>query len=170
PAPKPASSPSASVWQVLPAPAAAATPSPAPKLASSSDAWAAGSSPSPRPGAPARVAAPAAPSELVEINLVAGQKNLDSSDWQPVDQQLAVGAQATWTPPHWPIGIATDFLYSSASEKQNLLDASNTLVPVQLRGSTMEAALGARKIFDLDAFHPYLGAGVILTNASAYAK
>src|SRR4051812_17480275 len=93
------------------------------------------------PMAPA--AAPADPS-VHSINVVVGQKMLDDKDWNKnfkaaglpnLKSQTSFGLETTYGPKAWPVSLATDVLYSSASGKSSTLGRTVT-------GHTLEFAAG----------------------------
>ena len=104
------------------------------------------------------------PSESnTHLNFIVGQKMLDDKDWNKefkaaglpnLKTHTSFGLEATYGPGTWPVSIATDVLYSSASGKSTALNRTVT-------GSTLELGIGARKVFTLGMpIHPYVGGGL----------
>ena len=104
-----------------------------------------------------------APPKPSNINIVFGQKMLDDKDWNKefkaaglpnLKNQTLYGVQMSWAGPSWPVALATDLLYSSASGKSSSLNRTVT-------GTTFELGLGARKFFALGPpVSPYAGGGL----------
>lgn len=92
------------------------------------------------------------------INGFLGQKTLDSGDWEPLDQQVEIGAMLDIRGTNWPVSIAVDLLGSSDDATINGVDVT---------GTTAEFNIGARKVFDLTGsqLHPYVGGGLALIAA-----
>lgn len=93
------------------------------------------------------------------ISLLFGEKQLDSSDWDPAfTQQDEFGLMFDVTDRYWPISLAVDLLGSS--HKINYLDGYTQV-------STGELDLGVRQHFDIYGtdLHPYLGGGLALVSA-----
>lgn len=103
---------------------------------------------------PSRPVAPLA----ADLNFLLGQKYLDRDDWGPrLDEQFATGLETTWRRPGWHVGVALDAVFANAEKRTNEFTAEE----VELRGSTLEVALGARAVIPVPGkrVRPYLGAG-----------
>lgn len=100
-------------------------------------------------------------SSHMSVDFFGAQKQLDSDDWKPIENQFEGGVLGTVTPANWPVGIAADLLYSSGSD---------TISGIHVSGNTIELGAGARKIFDIQQLHPYLGGGVEFARAEARAS
>jgi opacity protein-like surface antigen len=89
----------------------------------------------------------------------AGHKSVDDEDWQNLDSQTSVGIISDFRKQSWPVSIAADLIFSADNHKNGVEEDT---------GGTVEAHLGARKIFTLDnsSFRPYVGGGVALVGAS----
>ncbi len=86
------------------------------------------------------------------INFMFGQKNLDSDDWEPVEDQMEFGLMFDYKPQTWPISIAVDVLYSEDDSSVSIFD---------VEGETLELNLGVRKYFPVtEQFKPYIGGGI----------
>lgn len=86
------------------------------------------------------------------VNVMYGQKNLDSDDWEPVEDQREYGLMLDFKAQNWPISIAVDVLFS---------DDDSTISGVKLEGETREFDIGVRKYFSVtDQFKPYIGGGL----------
>ena len=94
------------------------------------------------------------------VNLFLGQKNLNSSDWKPVEEQPEAGVLFDIRGDNWPVSIAVDVLGSADSYRDNKLGK-------HYRGSTYEFDVGVRKVLSNSEsnFHPYVGGGLALVRA-----
>jgi opacity protein-like surface antigen len=100
------------------------------------------------------------------VNFFLGFKQLDSDDWEPVDQQGEVGAVMSFGQDDWPVHIAADVL-GSADEEETI---DPFFGPVTFTGSTFEVDAGVRKIWKVGSggkCMPYVGAGLGLIAAAA---
>ncbi len=92
------------------------------------------------------------------VRLLVGQKRLDSDDWNTLDRQNEIGMIFDIKKTSWPVSIAFDVMFSGEDKNK----------PNTERGYTSEQHLGIRKIWTMNhsTFHPYLGGGVALIQAS----
>lgn len=102
------------------------------------------------------------------VNLLLGQKSLESRDWGPdnpnlyledyYDQQDEFGVLVDLRGDYWPISLAIDILGSSYE-----VDYWNGYT----LASTSELDLGGRQIFNIygTSLYPYVGGGVALVSA-----
>jgi len=93
------------------------------------------------------------------VNFLIGQKMLKSSDWAPLEDQFAFGAEMSWGMSEWPVYVATDVIGSS--------DEMDITGGLTLEARTSEVDLGVRKFWDADRIHPYLGGGLAIIYADA---
>jgi opacity protein-like surface antigen len=91
-----------------------------------------------------------------DTNFILGQKVLNKTDWEPVENQEGFGAEGTWGEGSWPIQIATDF-FGSYKEDRN----------AGITGKTSELGVGIRKIWGHGHVHPYLGGGAAFVYGGA---
>ncbi len=91
-----------------------------------------------------------------DVNFFAGAKKLNSTDWEGFDKQVETGLETTWGPGTWPIRIAADVLVSTGSRTEDGRDVN---------ASTVEMALGVRKIWDSGRTRPYVGGGLAIVMA-----
>ena len=91
------------------------------------------------------------------VNFFLGVKTLDEDDWQPIEDQGALGAEISIGQDTWPIFIAIDPFFSGGTEEEAGFD---------LTGATSELAIGVRKIWNVDNVHPYVGGGPSLLSGS----
>lgn len=106
-----------------------------------------------------RSAPPGAKEDPNEITgnafLFLGGKQLDESDWDPLEDQLEIAALLDARAGTWPINIACDFRYSYDEDDVAGIDIS---------GATFEFNLGVRKYIDFQpgGFHLFFGGGLTL--------
>jgi hypothetical protein len=94
------------------------------------------------------------------INLLMGQKNLDKNDWEPVEEQTAIGLMFDITPAGSPIALAIDLL--STEDSTSYFDGYDWF---QVRGETQEIDLGIRWYTPPHVIRGYVGGGLALINA-----
>ncbi len=95
------------------------------------------------------------------VNFLLGSKVLEEADWAPADNQPALGMEASWGGPNWPVMIATDLLGSRKSKSQGGSD---------YKSSTGEMGLGVRKVWNSGTqgrVHPYIGGGLAFASGTA---
>lgn len=132
----------------------------APQAALAEDPW----TPAPE-RRPARVEPP-----YVNLDVLLGQKQMESDDWRPVQDQLELGLTGTFGAEDWPVYAAADVYRSSASDTVRGFDGFGNPVSVDVDGTTTELGFGVRKIFAVDALRPHFGAGIALVTASVNAR
>jgi hypothetical protein len=99
---------------------------------------------------------PQNPEEITgNASLFLGAKQLDDSDWEPVEDHLELAALLDARVGYWPVNIACDFRWSFDED-------DDTLVDIEAR--TFELNLGVRKYLE---FHPggfqfFVGGGFTL--------
>ena len=91
-----------------------------------------------------------------EANFILGQKVLDESEWQPVENQDLFGVEVSWGGKSWPIQIATDLFGSYKEDSKEGITAK-----------TSEFGMGVRKIWGRRHVHPYLGGGAAVVYGAA---
>lgn len=91
-------------------------------------------------------------------NFILGTKSLESDDWGPFDEQLAVGVLVDFKQKNWPISMAIDLLGSLDEE---------TISGVKTEGSTSEFDIGIRKIWEVSgsSIRPFIGGGIAFITA-----
>lgn len=88
------------------------------------------------------------------INFMFGQKNLDGSDWEPVENHTEFGMMFDFQIQNLPVSIAIDLLFSQDE---------STYLGYDVEGETREIGIGIRKYFSIaPQFYPYLGGGLAL--------
>jgi opacity protein-like surface antigen len=92
------------------------------------------------------------------ISAYVGQKSVDDEDWPNLESQASVGVISDFRKQSWPVSIAADLIFSADVHENGAEEDT---------GGTVEAHLGARKIFTLQnsSFRPYVGGGVALVTA-----
>lgn len=92
------------------------------------------------------------------VNFFLGQKSLSSSDWEPIENQLAFGAVMSFGQDDWPVHICGDVLVS--------VDETTT-GNVTTTGATFEFDAGVRwMILKKGTVFPYLGGGIGVIGAA----
>ncbi len=95
------------------------------------------------------------------FSLYLGQRSLDEDDWEPVEDQLAIGFDYS----HEGAGSAIGFevgLFASGDDDE--------VGAVDVEGQTLELSAGIRKTFaEGSRFRPYVGAGLAVINAEVEA-
>mgnify|MGYP001811697674 FL=1 len=92
------------------------------------------------------------------VSAYLGHKSVDDDDWPNLDSQRSIGVISDFRKQSWPVSIAADLIFSGDVHKSGVVEDT---------GGTVEAHLGARKIFTLQnsSFRPYVGGGVALVHA-----
>ncbi len=97
------------------------------------------------------------------LNLRAGFKLLDDSDWDPVDTQGEVALQLDFRKPDWPISVALDVSYSSDDDSESVFVTGFGQENADVEGRTLEWNIGVRKIWEGSSLvRPYAGGGLAL--------
>jgi outer membrane protein W len=92
------------------------------------------------------------------VNFFLGAKSLDSSDWNPNDNQAEFGAVMSFGAKDWPVQIAGDFLVSADQ---------TTSGSTKTTGATFEFDPGIRwLILKKGKVFPYIGGGVGIIGAA----
>ena len=110
--------------------------------------------PTPAPGPPP-------PPWIVHASLFAGRKSLRANDWAPLAQQNEAGLLTNIGQTSWPVLAACDVTYSSSK---------GSVENVQLRSTTLEAAFGGRRSFQLPLVQPEVGGGFVFTRVNNSAE
>src|SRR3972149_8799309 len=95
------------------------------------------------------------------MNLFLGQKTLDSGDWEPLDKQGEVGLTFDVKKDDWPVSLAVDILASRDED---------TVLGVDVEGSTTEVDFGVRKVWDTKTVRPFVGGGLAIVSAEIEAE
>ena len=92
-----------------------------------------------------------------------GHKSVDDDDWPYLDSQTSVGVISDFRKHSWPVSIAADLVISGEVHESGAQEDT---------GGTVEAHLGARKVFAIEnsSFSPYIGGGVALVAGSLENK
>ncbi|MBU1171349.1 MAG: outer membrane beta-barrel protein [Proteobacteria bacterium] len=88
------------------------------------------------------------------INLMLGQKQLESDDWEsPYDEQGEFGILCDFRGENWPVSLALEFLGSAKDDTEDGLTVT---------GSTTEICIGLKKIWETDntRVRPFVGFGL----------
>lgn len=95
---------------------------------------------------------------LHNMNLLAGSRMLDESDWEPVDQQWTIGLEADTYKQNTGIGAEVGFQYARDEGEANVPSQG----PASIEGENYEFYAGARKTFPLfsDRVFPYVAMGL----------
>jgi opacity protein-like surface antigen len=110
----------------------------------------------------AAASAPAAVAFEGNVNLFAGQKWFADSDWEPIEEQPALGVLFAFGQLRAPIHFAIDVFKSSEEATFDTPGVGTTRV----EGGTVECSIGVRKVFRRQSIaHPHLGAGATLISA-----
>jgi len=88
------------------------------------------------------------------LNVFAGQKWLRSGDWAPVDRQDQIGLMLAFGEERAAIHFAID-AFLAKGELSDPPSTPNALIG----GSSAEFAIGVRKVWELGATRPHVGAG-----------
>jgi hypothetical protein len=89
-----------------------------------------------------------------------GIKNLDSDDWDPVDEHSQYGILLDFRPKNWPVNIAIDYLKSDDDVTISIFGPT-----IKVEGETREIDIGIRKIFENSStIRPYVGGGLAFIN------
>jgi opacity protein-like surface antigen len=89
-------------------------------------------------------------------NFFFGRKMLAESDWSPVEDQNAYGAEVSFGLADWPMHFAIDVLQSSDTWDDSGL---------HVKGVTRELDFGARTTWKIGRTHPYVGGGLAVVYA-----
>ncbi|HEX4048018.1 MAG TPA: hypothetical protein VH309_09305, partial [Elusimicrobiota bacterium] len=89
-----------------------------------------------------------------DLNVLAAEKFLDTTDWGPTNRQGELGLMSDWQWGDWPAEIAVDLL---AASRQAPVSAAPY---ASQEAHTFELGLGARKFWRRgEELRPFLGAG-----------
>jgi hypothetical protein len=90
-----------------------------------------------------------------DLNVFAGEKWMNTNDWEPVDQQQDFGIMLAFGIEHAPVWFALDVFGSEASDTVD----SPFLGPVDVKATSREYSIGIRKVWEPGVTRPFLGAG-----------
>ena len=94
------------------------------------------------------------------INFALGQRSLDNSDYDPVDQQTFFGASVDWDNMEWPVSLAGGLYFS---QKSDSISSS-----VDVTASVTEATFGVIKSWHPHGtMTPYVGGGLGIVHVNA---
>lgn len=99
------------------------------------------------------------------LNFLYGTKNLEESDWEPLEKQTEFGINLDFGKATMPIHL--DIAYFSSSDDQEFTEyILGYSVTYELEASTRELRLGAKYIWDVaQTMHPYVAGGLSSVNA-----
>ena len=88
------------------------------------------------------------------VNLMIGQKSMNSSDWGSLDNQGELGVLFDYREGNWPVSLAVDFFGSSDSKDWGYGGTH--------KASTTELCVGVKKIWDFrgSPVKPFIGGGL----------
>ena len=109
--------------------------------------------------APSAQRPPRNPTPASKMNFYLGVRTLDEDDWEPVEDQGALGIEFVHEPPDSAVGFELG-LFISGDEEEGVLIPGPVFVDVE--GETGEVSVGVRKTFEVDEgpVRPYIGGGV----------
>ncbi|MBA1146444.1 hypothetical protein H0Z60_05165 [Ectothiorhodospiraceae bacterium WFHF3C12] len=97
------------------------------------------------------------------LNLFAGQKQLDSDDWSPIDEQTSVGISIDYEPEGWWLGATVGVYNGTADESVTFADTTGGANPNpgELTSDTWELSIGPKKVFKIPGapVRAYVGGG-----------
>jgi hypothetical protein len=89
--------------------------------------------------------------ERTNVNIMVGNRLLNSKDWNPVDKQPEIGIDADYDGGLWPYSICGSLLLSEATGSTRGVDVSVRILELQL---------GGRKVWmPIKQLQPYAGGG-----------
>jgi opacity protein-like surface antigen len=91
------------------------------------------------------------------VSLFAGLRTLHDDDWDPVEDQGAIGFQLAYAPLEWPVGMEIGLMHSSDDDS----DSGDPEVRIT------DIYAGVNKTFDFDRMHPYVGGGLALVSGKS---
>lgn len=92
-----------------------------------------------------------------DVNFKPGVKMLDENDWEPVEDQTAVGVSVSWGKETWPVHFLIDYLISVAEDEVS--------PGVDKQGATAELGFGIQKTWRPGRTRPFLNGGLALVLA-----
>lgn len=93
------------------------------------------------------------------VNFSLGNRSLDNSDYEPVDEQTFIGATVDWSVSNWPVNLAAGLYRSTENDSIQGVDIEVTLT---------EVSFGAMYTWDvMGNMHPFTGAGLTYMQAEA---
>ena len=97
------------------------------------------------------------------INFFLGQKQLNSDDWEPYEEQGEFGILCDFRGADWPVSIAVEILGSAKEETEGGVD---------ITGSTTELCIGVKKIWEDQGtpIRPFIGMGLASITAEVEAE
>ncbi|PLX45231.1 MAG: hypothetical protein C0609_03530 [Deltaproteobacteria bacterium] len=97
------------------------------------------------------------------VSILLGSKEMDDSDWAPLESHGVFGLMTDYKGAGWPISMAMD-IYVTSSEEKTFYDPSIGYFDASV--TTSELNFGVRKHFAEDQrFRPFLGGGIGLITA-----
>jgi opacity protein-like surface antigen len=95
------------------------------------------------------------------VNVFAGQKWLNKSDWEPIEKQPELGILFAFGETRAPIHFAIDVFHATDKTTTDVTGVG----AVDVEGTTTEYSLGVRKFFRRHAItHPHLGGGATVAS------
>ncbi|HQP29869.1 MAG TPA: hypothetical protein PLB81_00965 [Deltaproteobacteria bacterium] len=96
------------------------------------------------------------------LNFILGAKFLDEDDWDPVEDQAALGIGADFRARSWPVNLAVGLRASTLEDDDVVMQG----VVSAWEGSTKELRLGLNKIWEpTAALRPFIGGGLAAVSA-----
>ncbi len=107
------------------------------------------------------------------FNIFLGQKSLNKSNWDTLTPQLEYGLESDFTGEGWPIAFVCSW-YKAVATGNDMEIIQGTPVKINWEGSTQEAGLGVKKIWDQNLqgydIHPFISGGVCYIFSEAAAN
>lgn len=93
---------------------------------------------------------------LNNLQIQIGLRQLDDSDWDPIDEQPAFGVGYTHSPEEWLFELEAGIIFSGDDDDVFIPGFGN----VDVEAWTTELSIGGRKTFGNEVVRPYVGAGL----------
>lgn len=100
------------------------------------------------------------------FSVLYGKKSLDSTDWDPVDEQTEIGFGVTYQQTGWPLAMVISYLSSDDS----FTDNESFTRPVKYKAETKEVGFGVRKNVTEDSSKLFIEGGLASISAKISAS